>query len=140
MSSPNKTVATAVPVADFLALQPDVRRAECAVLDAMMERIVGEPARMWGPSIVGFGRYRYRYESGREGEMCLAGYSPRKANLVIYQVAGFDRWTDLMSRLGRYTTGVSCLYVKRLSDIDLAVLEELVARSVQHVREHVDVR
>jgi len=133
--SENKTAPTVVPVAEFLAAQSEARQADCAALNVLLERIVGEPPRMWGPSVVGFGSYHYRYESGRGGDSALAGYSPRKANLVVYVMAGFERWPELMARLGRYTTGSSCLYLKRLADVDLAVLEELMVRSVAHVRE-----
>lgn len=132
--TPNKTAPTPVPVSEFLAAQSAARRADCAVLDAMMERLVGAPAVMWGPSIVGYGSQHYRYESGREGDMPIAGYSPRKASFVVYLVAGFERWRDLLDRLGPHTHGVSCLYVKRLADIDVSVLEALVARSVAQSR------
>ena len=133
--SENKTQPTPVPVAEFLSGQTEARQAECAALNTLLERVVGEPPRMWGPSIVGFGSYHYRYASGREGDAAVAGYSPRKANLVVYVTAGFERWPELMARLGRYTTGSSCLYLKRLADVDLAVLEELLVRSVAHTRE-----
>jgi hypothetical protein len=89
---------------------------------------------MWGPSIVGFGSYQYTYESGREGDWFLTGFSPRKQNLTLYIMAGFERWDDLMAKLGRHTTGKSCLYVKRLSDIDAKVLKELVTASVKHMK------
>jgi hypothetical protein len=89
---------------------------------------------MWGPSMVGFGKYRYRYESGREGEWFLTGFSPRKGALTLYLMAGFDGYEDLMARLGKYKTGKSCLYVKRLADLDLAVLRELITESVEHMR------
>ena len=89
---------------------------------------------MWGPGIVGFGQYHYRYESGREGDWFLTGFSPRKANLTLYIMAGFERYEDLMSRLGPHKTGKSCLYVKRLPDLDKGVLRELVEASVAHMR------
>jgi hypothetical protein len=88
---------------------------------------------MWGPSIVGFGRYRYKYESGREGEWPITGFSPRKGDLTLYIIGGFDSFSDLMARLGKYKTGKSCLYIKRLSDVDAKVLKKLVQQSVKLV-------
>lgn len=93
---------------------------------------------MWGPSIVGFGTYHYRYDSGREGDMLRVGFSPRKAALTLYIMAGFDRYEELMARLGKYKTGKSCLYIKRLADIDLAVLQELVKGSLAYLAEKYD--
>jgi hypothetical protein len=87
---------------------------------------------MWGPSIVGFGSYHYKYDSGREGDMLLAGFSPRKQNLTLYIMAGFDRYENLMKRLGKHSTGKSCLYIKRLSDIDIDVLSEIISASYEH--------
>ncbi|MCE3001866.1 MAG: DUF1801 domain-containing protein [Xanthomonadaceae bacterium] len=89
---------------------------------------------MWGSSIVGFGQYRYRYSSGHEGDWPVCGYSPRKQNLTVYVMAGFERFPHLMQRLGRYKTGKSCLYIDRLADIDAAVLRELVAASNEQLR------
>jgi len=126
----NKTAATGASVAEFVAAVPDPRRREEAgVMLQMMQRVTGQPPRMWGPSIIGFGSYHYRYESGREGDMARAGFSPRKAALTVYILGGFPRHAALLSRLGPHTTGVSCLYLKRLSDVDLEVLEELVRES-----------
>jgi Domain of unknown function (DU1801) len=96
----------------------------------MLARVSGEPAVMWGPAIVGFGRYRYRYESGREGEACRVGFSPRKAAFTFYLTTGFAMRPDLLDRLGKHTTGKGCLYVKALTDIDQGVLEELVRASL----------
>lgn len=130
-----KTVPTDASVAAFLEAVPDERkRADAfALLDLMREATAQEP-RMWGPSIVGFGTYHYRYDSGREGDMFLAGFSPRKSALTLYIMAGFDEYEDLMARLGKHSTGKACLYVKRLSDVDLPTLAELVRRSAEHVR------
>jgi hypothetical protein len=100
-----------------------------------MKDWLGEAPVMWGPSIVGFGSYHYKYESGREGDFFIAGFSPRKAALTIYIMAGFSRYDELMSKLGKYKTGKSCLYVKRLSDIDIDVLKSLVLASVAWVQE-----
>lgn len=131
----NKTKPSDLSVEDFLdTIENDMRRADGFSLLSMMREITGEPAVMWGPSIVGFGSYRYRYESGREGTWMLTGFSPRKAHLVLYIMPGFSEYGSLLARLGAYKTGKSCLYIKRLSDIDMTVLEELIALSVAHMR------
>lgn len=131
----NKTKPTEVKVDDFLDSVPDPQRREDAgKLRAMMERISGHPARMWGPSIIGFGSYRYLYESGHGGEWARIGFSPRAKELVLYISGGFPRHQALMDRLGKYRTGKSCLYVKRLSDVDEAALEELIAESLDYMR------
>ena len=131
-----KTKPTAVGVDDFLDAVPDPQRREDArKVRAMMERLSGEPATMWGPSIVGFGRYHYRYDSGHEGEWARIGFSPRARELVLYIMGGFPRHQALMDRLGKYRTGKSCLYVKRLSDVDESVLEALIAESLAYMRE-----
>jgi hypothetical protein len=120
----NKTKATAASVDDFLAAIPDPkRRADGQALRAMMERVSGEEARMWGPSIVGFGSYHYKYESGREGEWCRIGCSPRATGLVLY--GGFLRSPEMLARLGKHKTGKGCLYLKRLADVDEVVLEQI---------------
>ena len=125
---------TGADVEEFLAAVPDAtRRADAAVITRLMGEVTGEPPVLWGPSIVGFGRYHYRYASGREGDAPVVAFSPRKANLVLYVLDGFDGQDELLARLGRHSTGKSCLYVKRLSEVDLAVLNELVKRSVESV-------
>lgn len=129
-----KTTPTAVRVADFLAAVPDARRREEAgVIDALHRRVTGCEPRMWGPSIVGYGSYDYKYDSGREGTMCRAGFSPRKAALTIYLMGSYcDRQAEaeaLFAQLGKHATGKSCLYLKKLADVDLDVLEQLVALS-----------
>ena len=96
----------------------------------MLEEVTGEKPVMWGPSIVGFGRYRYRYDSGREGEWMVTGFSPRKNDLTLYLMPGFEQHADRLAKLGRHKTGKSCLYLKRLADVDMAVLETLVHESV----------
>ena len=90
---------------------------------------------MWGPSIIGFGSYRYKYASGREGEWMLTGFSPRKQNLTLYIMPGFDNYDSLLAKLGKYKTGKSCLYINKLEDVDLSVLEKLVKQSVDHMVE-----
>jgi hypothetical protein len=124
----NKTKPTQVDPDDFIAAVPDPRRrADAGKVCAMMERLSGEPARMWGPSIIGFGEYHYRYESGREGTFCRIGFSPRARELVLYLVDSFDGREDQLARLGKHRIGKSCLYIKTLGDVDEAVLEEMVA-------------
>ena len=124
-----KTKPTDVSVDAFLdAVAHPVRRADGQAMRAMMERVSGEPAVMWGPSIVGFGTYHYKYESGREGDMCRMGFSPRAANLVLY-VGGFPEYEALLRRLGKHKRSTACLYLNKLADVDLAVLEEIVRRS-----------
>lgn len=131
----NKTKPTDTSVSAFLdAVEGDQRREDCRVLVAMMGRITGKPAVMWGPGIVGFDSYHYKYESGREGDWAVTGFSPRKGDISIYLTAGGAGQDDLLSRLGRHRMGKACLYVRRLADIDLAVLEQLVAGSVAEVR------
>jgi len=126
----NKTKATDVSVDDFIAAVADSsQRADAENIRAMMEKLSGEPAKMWGPSIVGFGSYHYRYESGREGDMCRIGFSPRKGQTVLYLIDGFEGHSELLARLGKHKTGKSCLYIKRLADVDQAVLEQLCHRS-----------
>jgi hypothetical protein len=132
----NKTKETGEDVSRFLNSVPDERRREDArALAALMERVTREPAAMWGSSIVGFGRYHYKYESGREGDAPPVGFSPRTKELVIYLAADAADRDALLARLGKHRTGKSCLYVKRLDEIDLKVLEVLVAASVAAVRE-----
>ena len=126
-----KTKETDASVEEFLNGLPDQRRREdCLEVLALMRGIVKAPPKMWGGSIVGFGSYHYKYESGREGDWFIAGFSPRKENLTLYIMPGLDRYSDLLKRLGKFKTGKSCLYIKKLADIDLSVLEELVAEAV----------
>ncbi|KFL35629.1 DUF1801 domain-containing protein [Arenimonas donghaensis] len=127
----NKTQPTHADVDAFLdAVADPQRREDCRRIRALMQEATGAPAEMWGPSIIGFGRYRYRYESGREGEWMLTGFSPRKNDLTLYIMPGFDRFETLLAKLGKHKTGKSCLYVKRLADVDLHVLEQIVRESV----------
>ena len=131
-----KTKPTEADVDAFLAGVPDEgRRADANKVRDMMERLSGEPARMWGPSIVGFGAYHYKYESGHEGDMCRIGFSPRARELVLYLLCGVDRQQSLLDRLGRHRTGKSCLYIKRLADVNEVVLEEMIAGALAHMRE-----
>jgi hypothetical protein len=130
-----KTKKNAASVTGFLGKVEDPeRRKDCKTLVAMMRRATGAKPAMWGPSIVGFGSYHYVYASGREGDWPLTGFSPRKNDLTFYIMAGFDRYKPLMAKLGKYKTGRSCLYVKRLADVDPRVLERLIAESVKQMK------
>jgi Domain of unknown function (DU1801) len=111
------------------------QRADCETVSKLMRDVTGSPAKMWGKSIVGFGSYDYRYESGREGSWMLCGFSPRKQNLTIYIMSGFCAFPELMNKLGKYKTGKSCLYIKSLADIDQKVLKALIRDSVRLLRE-----
>jgi hypothetical protein len=129
----NKTVETAADVEAFLAaVETEERREDGRVAAALMARLSGEPPRLWGPSIIGFGRYHYRYDSGREGESCRIGFSPRKAELVFY-LAGLEDGD--FAPLGKHRRGKGCLYVKRLAGVDMAVLEALIVKSLAHMDE-----
>ncbi|MBX7500067.1 DUF1801 domain-containing protein [Qipengyuania sp. YG27] len=128
-----KTVETPVDPADFIAaVEPERKREEAEVLDSLFRKVTGQPAKMWGPSIIGYGRYHYRYESGREGDMCRQGFSPRKAKHSLYILKCGEEseeaaFAPLLERLGKHARGAACLYVNKLADIDLAVLEEMIA-------------
>ena len=131
----NKTQPTDASVAAFVAGLADERqRADSERLIALMSKVTGEPATMWGPSIIGFGSYHYRYASGREGDTPLVGFSPRKTALTLYASAGEDERADLLARLGPHKVGKSCVYVKRLSDVDEQVLADLVRAGVAYAR------
>lgn len=131
----NKTRPTDLSVSTFLAAIDDAqRREDCRALLAMMSRITGQPAVMWGPSIVGFDKYHCRYESGREGDMAVTGFSPRSKDISIYLMAESPGQADLLARLGRHKMGKACLSIRRLSDVDTDVLEQLVSGSVAALR------
>jgi hypothetical protein len=122
----NKTTPTDVRVGDFLgAVEPAAKRSDALALDALFRRVCGEEPRMWGPTIVGYGNRHYRYASGREGDICRIGFSPRKAALVLYVGTSFPGGPELLARLGKYSKGAACIYVKTLADVDLGVLEAL---------------
>jgi hypothetical protein len=131
----NKTKPTKLSVAAFIdALADPTRRADAKALVKVMQSAAGEKPRMWGPSIIGFGSYHYRYETGREGDMPLIGFSPRKAATVLYNMTGSGDSKALLTRLGKYTTGKGCLYIKKLADVDQQVLEAVVVKSVAALR------
>jgi len=126
--SVNKTQPAEQSVESFLAgIEPPARQEEARRLDALFRRITGFEPVMWGASMIGYGRYHYRYDSGREGDFLATGFSPRKASHSIYILPGYADFSPILQRLGKHSTGKSCFYVKRLSDIDLDVLGELIA-------------
>ncbi len=125
--SGNKTTPTDADVRAFLAgVEPEEKRADAARLDALFREVTGFRPTMWGPSIVGYGRYHYVYDSGREGDFLATGFSPRAREFSIYIMPGYADFSDILDRLGRHRTGKSCLYVKRLAEIDEGVLKELI--------------
>jgi len=131
-----KTKETEASVDDFLAgVENERRRRDALVVKEIMERITGWEPKMWGPSIVGFGSYHYKYDSGREGDYLVTGFSPRKQSLTVYIMPGFSKFGPLMKRLGKHKTSVSCLYINKLEDVDLGVLEELIQGGVDFMRE-----
>ena len=131
----NKTKETSESVAGFIeTIEDGVQRADAKVITAIMERLSGEPAKMWGPSIIGFGHYHYKYESGREGDSVRIGFSPRKGQHAFY-LGIFPTRETILARLGKYKTAKSCLYIKKLSDVDLEALEQLVQASLDHMDE-----
>ncbi len=131
----NKTKETKVSVTAFIAgITDEARRADAKALVKLMQDTTGEKPKMWGPSIIGFGSYHYKYESGREGDMPLTGFSPRKAATVVYSMTGFDGAEGLLAKLGKHTTGGGCLYIKKLADVDQKVLAAMVAKSAAATR------
>jgi hypothetical protein len=132
----NKTQATEADVTAFIeGVADDGQRADAHVIAAMMVRLSGEPPKMWGPSIIGFGSYHYKYDSGREGDSLRIGFSPRKGQTVLYLPGTISGQADLLARLGKHKEGKGCLYIKRLADVDAAVLEEMVRASVGYMAE-----
>ena len=130
-----KTRATGASVDKYVdAIGDEERREDCRSLIRLMTRVTLAPATMWGANIVGFGQYHYRYASGHEGDSCLAGFASRKGDISIYVTAGFEGHAPLLARLGKHKTGKVCLYVRRLADIDLELLESLVKGSVAEMR------
>ncbi|MCI0440394.1 MAG: DUF1801 domain-containing protein [Chloroflexi bacterium] len=129
-----KTKPNEQSVEDFLnSVADDKKRRDSFALLELMKEVTKAEAKMWGPSIVGFGSYHYRYASGREGDWFLTGFSPRKQNLTLYIMAGFDQYDGLLKSLGKYKTGKACLYVNKLDDVDIPTLKKLIALSVEHM-------
>jgi hypothetical protein len=130
-----KTKLNDASVEDFInAVEDETIRADCFEIAKLMKQVTKAEPKMWGSSIVGFGSYHYKGASGREGDWMLVGFSPRKQNLTLYIMAGFDRYDQLMKKLGKFSTGKSCLYIKKLADVDKKVLKELVGESVQYMK------
>jgi len=133
-----KTKPTDQSVKDFLNKIPDAeRREDCFAVAKIMEEITGSKPKMWGPSIVGFGSYRYKYASGREGDWPVAAFSPRKQDLTIYIIMGVEKRDALMKQLGKHKSSKSCLYIKRLSDIHVPTLKKLIKASVKDLAAHI---
>lgn len=129
-----KTKPNDQSVTAFLnGIAEDKRRQDCFTLLELMRQVTDMEPKMWGDTVVGFDSYHYKYQSGREGDWFLTGFSPRKQNLTLYIMAGFDQYEALLERLGKFTTGKSCLYIKKIEDIDLPTLRELIRQSVEHM-------
>lgn len=134
--SANKTVATKISVDDFLStLTDETKRRDSYELISIMERLSGEKATMWGPTIIGFGTYHYKYASGREGDMCRIGFSPRKAEFSLYLTCNADDFSAMLEKFGKHKTGKGCIYFKRLADVNRDVLEQMIKRSLKETKE-----
>ena len=129
-----KTQATQASVSDFLAQLPEAQYNDCQMLMQMMGDITQQTATMWGTSIVGFGAYQYEYKSGHCGRWFWVGFAPRKQNLTLYLMAGFEQYGDLLQQLGKYKAGQSCLYIKRLSEVQLDILRQLITQTVANIK------
>lgn len=130
-----KTKKTGASIKNFIAgVADEQKRKDSLALVRMMQDITKEKPYLWGSSIIGFGKYRYKYASGHEGDSCITGFSPRKANLTIYITPGFKEYKDLLQKLGKHKVSVGCLYIKRLSDVDTLVLKKLIAASVKDMK------
>ena len=133
-----KTKPTNQSVKEFLNKIPEAeRRADCFAVAKIMEEITGEKPKMWGPSIVGFGSYHYKYASGREGDWPMMGFSPRKKDLTLYIMMGFEKHAELMEKLGKHSTGKSCLYIKRLSDVHIPTLKKLMKIGLKDLKAYI---
>ena len=133
-----KTKPTTESVKEFInKIADEERRADCFAVAKIMEEITGEKPKMWGPSIVGFGTYHYKYASGREGDWPVTGFSPRKKDLTLYLMMGFEKHGELMQKLGKHSRAKSCLYIKRLSDIHVPTLKKLIKASVKQLDAYV---
>lgn len=131
-----KTKPSKASIEKFLnSIKDDKKRSYSYTILELMKNITKEEPIMWGPSIIGFGSYHYKYESGREGDWFLTGFSPRKENLTLYIISGFKRYDDIMRNLGKFKTSSSCLYINKLEDVDLKVLKQLIAESVKYMKQ-----
>jgi hypothetical protein len=134
--SENKTVPTDQSVEQFLnAIEDEKKRKDSFAILELMREVTGLEPRMWGGSIIGFGSYHYKYDSGREGDTMMAGFSPRKQNLTIYNMGGFAQYDELLQKLGKHKLGGGCLYIKRLDDVDVSALKSLIEASFNHVQQ-----
>lgn len=132
----NKTVPTDQDVEQFLnSVEDERKRQDSFTILELMKQITGEEPKMWGSSMVGFGSYHYKYDSGREGDMMLTGFSPRKQNLTLYLMGGFEQHEELLKKLGKHTLGKGCLYIKRLSDVDMPTLKTLIEESFKYAQD-----
>ncbi|MHC2067906.1 DUF1801 domain-containing protein [Bremerella sp. T1] len=133
----NKTKPTNVSAAKYIdALEDPQQKKDCKQLAKMMRAATGERAVMWGPSIVGFGSYHYKYASGHEGDIMIVGFAPRKAQISLYLSCDIQQMADLLSKLGKHKTGKGCLYIKRLADVDLDILQQMIERGIEEVEQH----
>jgi hypothetical protein len=133
----NKTKVTEASVESYISsIQDEARRKDCEALARLMAAATKLPPKMWGTSIVGFGSYHYKYETGREGDSCLVGFSSRKGDISVYLLASFAGRAELLARLGKHKTGGGCLYIRRLGDVDLQILEQLVVGAVAERQRH----
>lgn len=136
-----KTKPTSESVENFLnKISDEERRADCFAVAKIMEEITGEKPKMWGPSIVGFDSYHYKYDSGREGDWPVTGFSPRKKDLTLYLMMGFEKHKELMEKLGKHSAAKSCLYIKRLSDVHVPTLKKLIKVSVKDLKDYTSSR
>lgn len=135
----NKTTATKADIAAFLNAVADDKRVDAVRLDAIFRKVTGFTPVMWGPSMIGYGRYHYTYTSGREGDFLATGFSPRVREFSIYIMPGYADFGEILGRLGKHRTGKSCLYIKRLADIDEAALAELIAAGLRDLAKHWDI-
>ncbi len=132
----NKTIATEADVTAFLeSVEHPVRRADALTLDTLFRKVTGWTPRMWGPAMVGYGSYHYVYDTGREGDMLATGFAPRKSNLSIYIMPGYQDFDEILSRLGKHRHGKACLYVNKLADVDVGVLAELIRTGLDRLGE-----
>lgn len=131
----NKTQATSNNVIDFLnQVEPSHKKSDCFHLLNLFQEITQQPPLLWGTSIIGFGQYHYKYDSGREGDFFMVGFAPRKKNIVLYIMPGFDTVQNLLNALGKFKTGKSCLYINKLSDIDEITLKQLICTSFKQMK------
>lgn len=136
-----KTTKNNTSVPAFLkAVENPKRREDAQIIKKLMDKITGWKAKMWGPSIVGYGQYHYKYDSGREGDFFITGFSPRKQALTVYIMPGFSNYDGLMAKLGKHKTGRSCLYINKLEDVDMKVLETLIRKSIAYMKKKYDVK